>query len=112
MSAPHDLGPWEPLAAAIVDRVVARLAPDELLPIDDCGVERAAVLRLIASGELRARKLGRRRFVLRSDLCRLISAPRQATEQSAAAADDDSDDAAWLVRAAAHAKRRRDRGAA
>lgn len=51
---------------------------DELVALAACGLERAALRRLIASGELRARKIGRRLFALRSDLAKLINSVPQA----------------------------------
>ncbi len=47
---------------------------DALVPLGDAGLERAAARRLVASGELPARKIGRRWMVRRGDLARLVAA--------------------------------------
>jgi Helix-turn-helix domain len=49
------------------------LPPDALIPFP-FGLEKNAARRLIASGELRARKLGRRWFARRSDVLALVDA--------------------------------------
>jgi hypothetical protein len=46
---------------------------EDLICLRDSGIEAAALRRLIKSGELPARKLGRKWFALRSDLAKLIS---------------------------------------
>lgn len=76
----RDLGPLAPLVDAIAAAVASRLQPDELVPLDACGLERAAALRLVASGELPVRKIGRKRYTLRSALVRLVAAPGTGPE--------------------------------
>lgn len=49
-------------------------AGDEVVPLDACGLERAAARRLVATGELPARKVGRRWMVRRADVAGLILA--------------------------------------
>jgi hypothetical protein len=51
----------------------AAAAPlDELVPVDSCGLERAARRRLERDGRLPVVKLGRRKFVRRSDVAKLV----------------------------------------
>lgn len=49
-------------------------AGDEVVPLDTCGLERAAARRLVETGELPARKVGRRWMVRRADVAALILA--------------------------------------
>ena len=57
-------------------------AGDEVVPLDTCGLERAAARRLVETGELPARKVGRRWMVRRADVAALILAapPPKPTE--------------------------------
>ncbi len=52
----------------------AEAAEDALVPLTAAGLERAAAMRLVRSGELAARKIGRRWMVRRGDLARLVAA--------------------------------------
>jgi hypothetical protein len=49
-------------------------APDELVHRGNAGIESRAFDTLVASGELPSRKIGRRVYVRRSDLLRLVDA--------------------------------------
>lgn len=61
-------------------------APDEIVPLNKSGLEEKAWKALVQSGELRARKLGRRWYTTRSALCALVlDAP--APKKRAAAPD-------------------------
>ena len=69
------------LLAQLADLLAERLAPligtpDELVPIDGCGLEKRTAMRLIRTGELPGRKIGRRWYTRRSDLLRLVDEPQ------------------------------------
>lgn len=59
---------------AIVVRIErAATAPaDELVPLSECGLEEKAWRKLVRSGELKARKIGRLWFSTRRALCSLV----------------------------------------
>ncbi len=61
---------------------VHRAAPDELVP-HPFGLERAAASKLVASGELRTRKLGRKTYARRSAVLALVDAapPKPANDE-------------------------------
>ncbi len=61
---------------------VHRAAPDELVPFP-FGLERAAASKLVASGELPTRKLGRKTYARRSAVLVLVDAapPKPANDE-------------------------------
>jgi hypothetical protein len=70
----------------LVDALVARLdaAPDELVPIASCGVERRALRRLARQGRLEVVRIGRKSFTTRRALAALVDAPQSAAPLPAA----------------------------
>ena len=67
------------LAELVAPNSPADDARDELVSIGECGIERAAVLRLVRSGQIASRRLGRKLYVLRSELVGLVSKPKAPT---------------------------------
>jgi hypothetical protein len=69
------------LADAVAERVVVRLQAaqaDQLVRLDETGIERRAVTRLVAEGRLPVTKIGRVRYTSRRALAELVpsSKPR------------------------------------
>lgn len=58
-------------------------AVDELVALDACGLEHSAVRRLVRSGRLRTARIGRRRYVRKSEVLACFDA--LAVEQAAKA---------------------------
>jgi hypothetical protein len=89
------------VAAALVGlaealAIEARVAvADELVPMADVRIERRALRRLVAAGRVRSVRIGRRMYVSRADLARLLDAtpvgaatqPTTTTDAAAAARD-------------------------
>ena len=63
---------------------------DELLTLDRTGMERAALLKLIELGSLPAARIGRRWYVRKSDLLRLVDVPKAASAEHAQSSPDAS----------------------
>jgi hypothetical protein len=85
---PHDPRVLAVAAALIglVDALAAERATglsDDLVPLADAGLERRALRRLVRQGRVRSTRIGRRVYVSRADLARLVETVPTSTSAPA-----------------------------